>query len=376
MIDTHGHVLPDPAAEQARHTGLSRQAVAALVSTFLLIVLASLLSLVHLPYAILKPGPVKNTLGTTKDGKPLIEVSGPTYPTSGALDFTTVVVYGGPNYPVNGWRALSSLLDSASEVLPEEAMFPKGTTGQQVEEQNAAEMADSQQEAVAVALRAAGHSVPEVVTIASVQADAASGATLKAGDVITAVDGTKTTGTAAIRAAVQRHRPGDTLQVTVRRDGRERALAVKTGERDGKAVLGVLLRMSFEFPLKVAINAGDVGGPSAGLMFALGIYDKITPGQLTGGAVVAGTGTIDSAGGVGAIGGMRQKLVGARDGGATWFLAPEANCAQVVGQVPDGLRVVRVATFAQARSAVEQIAAGRGDALPTCAAATRAAPAG
>jgi len=153
---------------------------------------------------------------------------------------------------------------------------------------------------------------------------------------------------------------------TVRRAGTDLVLRVKTANVSGNAVVGVVLRTGFVFPTKVSINAGDVGGPSAGMMFSLAVYDKLTPGPLTGGADIAGTGTIDSAGTVGPIGGIQQKLVGARRGGAAWFLAPADNCNEVVGHVPDGLRVVKVATFTQARDAVEAIAAKRGASLPTC----------
>jgi hypothetical protein len=147
----------------------------------------------------------------------------------------------------------------------------------------------------------------------------------------------------------------------------EKVLTVKTTESEGHAAAGVFLGTSFDFPTKVSINAGDVGGPSAGMMFSLAIYDKLTPGALTGGAKIAGTGTINSAGEVGAIGGIQQKLVGAKRGGAEWFLAPAANCDEVVGHVPDGLQVVKVATFAQARDAVEAIGTKRPASLPRCA---------
>jgi PDZ domain-containing protein len=105
------------------------------------------------------------------------------------------------------------------------------------------------------------------------------------------------------------------------------------------------------------------------MMFALGIVDKLTPGEMTGGERIAGTGTVDSDGTVGPIGGIQQKLVGAEGAGADWFLAPAGNCDEVVGHVPDGLRVVRVETLAQARDAVEAIGshdASAVDALPTC----------
>ena len=128
--------------------------------------------------------------------------------------------------------------------------------------------------------------------------------------------------------------------------------------------MGVFLGTRFDFPFDVKIDAGNVGGPSAGTMFALGVYDRLTPGALTGGKKIAGTGTIDAAGTVGPIGGIRQKLVGAHDGGAKWFLAPADNCDEVVDHVPDGLKVVRIATFDEAKTSVEAIAADQGDSLP------------
>jgi PDZ domain-containing protein len=180
------------------------------------------------------------------------------------------------------------------------------------------------------------------------------------------IDGKAATTPEAVRAAIRAHKPGESAAITVRRGGKELPLTVKTTALEGQAAVGVLMRTSFVFKTKVSINAGDVGGPSAGLMFSLAIYDKLTPGPLNGGANVAGTGTIDSAGTVGEIGGIRQKLVGAQRSKATWFLAPAGNCKQVVGHVPAGLRVVKVATFTQARDAVQAIAAKRAASLPTC----------
>ena len=98
----------------------------------------------------------------------------------------------------------------------------------------------------------------------------------------------------------------------------------------------MVLQYKFKFPFDVKISLDKVGGPSAGMMFALGIVDTVTPGDLTGGKHVAGTGTITPDGAVGPIGGIGQKMVGARSGGATMFLAPAANCDDVVGHIPDG----------------------------------------
>ena len=364
MTDTKDS--PIVAAEE-QGTGLGRRATFWLIAMSVGIVVGAVMGMVHLPYAILQPGPVTNTLGNGPDGKPLITVAGKaTYPTTGVLDFTTVAVLGGPTNPVNAWGWLSAHLDSTTAVVPEDELFPKGVTSTEVDQENAAEMADSQQEAVAVALRALGQTVPEVVSIDALTTDSPAKGALLPGDILVSIDGKAATTPDAVRASIRAHKPGQSAVFTVRRAGKDRVLRVKTANVSGNAVVGVVLRTGFVFPTKVSINAGDVGGPSAGMMFSLAVYDKLTPGSLTGGADIAGTGTIDSAGTVGPIGGIQQKLVGARRGGAAWFLAPADNCNEVVGHVPDGLRVVKVATFTQARDAVEAIAAKRGASLPTC----------
>ena len=364
VTDTRGDtsvVVEEPDAR------LSRRSASWLVAVFLGIVVAALMGLVHLPYAVLKPGPVTNTLGNGPEGKPLITVEGKsTYPTTGTLNFTTVAVFGGPNNPVNVWDWVSAHLDKASTVVPEEELFPQGVTSKQVDHNNAAEMADSEQEAIAVALRGLGEKVPEVVTISDLTKGSPASGVLQAGDVLVSIDGTPVSTPAAVRAAIRAHKPGESVVFTVRRAGKEKVLTLTTAGSQGVTVVGVYLRTAFDFPIKVSINAGNVGGPSAGMMFSLAVYDKLTPGSLTGGINIAGTGTIDSAGTVGPIGGIQQKLVGAQRGGATWFLAPAQNCNEVVGHIPDGLQVVKVATFTQARDAVEGIAAKHTASLPRC----------
>ena len=346
---------------------LGRGATASLVLVFLLIALAALSTMVGLPYVVLKPGPIQNTLGQL-DGKDLYTVTGaPTYPTTGSLDFTTVVIRGGPGIRVTVWDVLAAALDPKQAVDKEDLYFPKGVTEKEVEEETTAEMVDSQQEAIAVALKETGHRVTQHVVIAQVAKDAPSAAVLRAGDEITAADGKPVTDTQGLRATIAAHRPGDTVALTLLRDGKTVDVPVKTRATSGRTTVGVFLGVRFDFPVKVKFNLGDVGGPSAGTMFALGLYDTLTPGALTGGKQVAGTGTMDFATGqVGPIGGIQQKLYGARDGGAKWFLAPAANCDEVVGHVPDGLRVVRISSFDEAKQAVEAIAAGRAGSLPTC----------
>jgi PDZ domain-containing protein len=298
------------------HTGISRRTAAALALVVLVIAVAAGMSLVHLPYAIYRPGPATNTLGAI-DGKQIITVKGTkTYPTSGALDFTTVTLYGGPNYPVNVWDWLSAKVDSSSEIVPVDKVFSPDVSGKQIQKRNTAEMQGSQDEAKVVALRAIGKKVPEDVVIAQVMDDSPSAAVLREGDIIRKVDGTRVEDLAGVQRLVEKQKPGSTVPMALERDGKDITVQARTAKVDGRTVVGVYLAPRFHFPVDVNIYAGHVGGPSAGMMFSLGIYDTLTPGKLTGGVKFAGTGTLDSEGNVGPIGGIRQKLVGARDVGA------------------------------------------------------------
>jgi PDZ domain-containing protein len=327
-------------------------------------------SLVHLPYAVMSPGPTQDTLGVSADGKktPIISVSGlPTYPTDGALRFTTVRVEGGPGYPVDAWDVLRAWIDPARDVYPVDAVFDPQVSEEQVAEENAVQMAGSQEEATAVALRAMGKDVPTHIVIAQLSSQSKAKDLLQPKDRIVRVDGTEITSADDVRTALQQHRPGDPVQVTVTRGGKEVTVTVPTIEgQGGRTALGVILSLEHDFPATIKIDAGSIGGPSAGLMFSLGIYDKLTPGPLANNHQIAGTGTIDDSGNVGPIGGIRQKLAGARADGATWFLAPSDNCDEVVDHVPDGLSVVKVSTFDQAKAAVEAIAADKTGSLPHC----------
>ena len=334
--------------------------------------LAVLAAVVPLPYAVLQPGPATDVLATHDDGQgqqvPRIVIDGATiFPTSGSLEFTTVRVQGGPGFPVNAWDLLAAWLSPAQDVYPVEELFPPAATKEQVAEENKAEMAGSQQEAAAVALRALGKDVPQVVVIRQVVKGAPSEGELKAGDVIVSIGGAQADDSTAIRAAIQAVTPGDTVEVVVERSGAQLSTHPKTAKADdGRTVLGIVLGVDYRLPFTVKIDAGNVGGPSAGLMFSLGIYDKLTDGALTGGQVIAGTGTIDDSGAVGPIGGIAQKMVGARQSGATFFLTPEGNCQDVVGRVPAGLQIVKVASFEDARTAVTAIGLGDTSQLPHC----------
>ena len=315
------------------------------------------------PYVVESPGPTFNTVGTVTmaEGEevPLIEIEGArTYPTDGELDLTTVYVAGGPDRGMSFLEAVGAWLNPEDAVVPQEFVYPRGTTGEQIDEQNAAAMTSSQESAVAAALRELDEPFTEELAVAELVDGSPAAGILEAGDTLVRVNGTEIDGIDSLREELQAS-GGNPVEIVFRRDGAEQTGTVTPELGDtGSYQLGIFLTTSFEFPFEVTIALDDVGGPSAGMMFALGIVDRLTPGALTGGRHFAGTGTIDSAGKVGAIGGIQQKMAGASDAGAEFFLAPADNCGEVVGNIPEGLDVVRVATLDEARTAVEALAAG------------------
>jgi Lon-like protease len=347
--------------------GASTRGLTVAVCGFAAVLLGALIGLAPAHYAILSPGPATNALGSSA-GQRLIQVTGhPTYPASGALDFTTVRIYGGPGTHVNLFLAVKGWLSGSDAVIPEELEFPKGQTSKQIDEQNAQDMTTSQEDAATAALRELGIPVPEVITVTGLTASAPAAKVIKVGDVVTSVDGTVLTNGAQLHDVIEAHKPGDVLTLGLIRDKKPITVKAKTTQDGDRTLLGITPGITFTMPFQVKIDTHDVGGPSAGTMFALAVYDTLTPGNLTGGKRIAGTGTIDpSNGDVGEIGGIAQKMIGAKDAGAQWFLAPESNCADVRGHVPDGLHVVKISTLHQARLDVQQIAAGDGASLPGC----------
>ena len=335
----------------------------------LAILLLSLAALLPVPYVALSPGPTADTLGS-EDGRELIVIEGrETYRTSGQLLLTTVRVSGGPeSRGMSLLNAIRGFVDPEVAVVPIDRVYPPGETVEQVEQRTAEEMQLSQQDATAAALRELDVPVATEVAVGSIVEDAPAQGELEAGDVIVSVDGTPAVSPDAVRDAVRSKQPGDTVTFVVRRDGTELEVPVVTGtspDEEGVAAVGIAPVVAYSFPFTVEIQIEDVGGPSAGLMFALGIYDKLTPEELTGGELIAGTGEINADGEVGPIGGIQQKLVAARDEGATVFLTPADNCAEAVGAVPDGLRLVRVETLDDAVQALEGIRFDEAD-VPTC----------
>jgi PDZ domain-containing protein len=319
------------------------------------------------PYVVASPGPVINVLGT-QGGAPLITISGaPTYPTAGQLDLTTVSERGGPGSRVNLVYALSSALDEHDAVVPRDLLYPPDQTADQVATEGSAQMTQSQDAAAIAALRHLHLPVTLYADVTDVQKGAPADGKLMAGDVIRTVDGTTVTSAPEVTAAVRKRKPGDTVVFGVLRKGAplsESMTATAAPDDPKRAYLGIGVGNGYTSPVKVSIKLDDVGGPSGGLMFTMGIVDKLTPEQVNRGQHVAGTGTMDENGNVGAIGGIRQKIAAAKADGATVFLVPAANCSEAVVGAPPGLQLVKVSTLDGALTALDQAVSG--GAAPHC----------
>lgn len=349
--------LPDPTA----------RSVTVRLATLVTLLLAAVLVLVPVPYAIGSPGPTRDTLGK-QNGTPLIKVEGePTFTSTGELRLTTVSFAGGPGYPVTVPEVLRAWLSGTSIVSPVETVFPSDRSQGEIDKENHAEMISSQENATVAALEELGYTVPARLGVAGTVEGTGAVGIVKEGDVVVALEGEAVATYTELVDALKQIEPGQRVSLGIERAGKRLDVEIVTGERQGGgSQLGVFIDPSFDLPVDVTIKIEDIGGPSAGTMFALGIIDKLTPADEANGVVIAGTGTMDVDGTVGRIGGIQQKLAGARRDGATWFIAPAGNCDEVVGNVPALLHVVKVETLREARVAMTAIGAGRGDSLPTC----------
>lgn len=347
---------------------MSRRLATLSITSVLVLALGAAGALLPVPYVALQPGPTTDTLGMVRK-KPVIAVEGHrTYPGKGHLNFVTVAYRGGPQDQIGLLTALRGWLDPRVAVVPQEAIFPPDQSVEDFVEQTSNAMTGSQRDATTAALRELDIPVSTQVLVHGTEKGYPANDVLKKGDVITAVDGRKVSDTREVVRLVSRHRAGEEITITVRRDGETKELPLTTAtdrEDSNRVVVGATLEERHSYPFTVRYHVGDVGGPSAGLMFSLGLIDKLTPGDLTGGKFVAGTGTIRSDGRVGRIGGVAQKMIGARAAGATVFLTPSGDCAAAARTVPDGMRLIRVDTLHGAVEALDAVRAGRGS-VPTC----------
>ncbi|MGO2860063.1 MAG: YlbL family protein [Brevibacterium sp.] len=357
--------VPEASSRGATRRRSPRLTATSGVLTYVLIALAVLLPV---PYMLQLPGPVFNTLGDYQ-GKPMISVSGAkTYPTDGRIDMLTVAVSGGPGRDTYASQALGALLRGKETVIPTEAYYPLDTTREDVTESNAVEMSSSQDVAVAAAMEQLDKPYEVHLLVDEVLPDSPAEGQLRKGDRIISVNGTKLdSDPAAAQMMSQTVQKSKSVDLVVDREGEDTDVSLTPANIEGRQAIGINMKQDFDFPVDVKFNVEGIGGPSAGTMFALAIVDELTPGAMTGGKHVAGTGEIDPSGKVSPIGGARQKVAASTEQGATLFMSPAENCEEVMAAADQSkITVTRIDTLDDAQNAVEQYAAGHTSELPKC----------
>lgn len=314
------------------------------------------------------PGPTFNTIGEYSK-RQLIDIEGTkTYPVTGRLDMTTVSVAGGPDSTVSALGVLATWLESSTTVLPSDLVYSPSLTGAEVSAANSAQMTNSQEVAQAAALKFLNIGYDEHLKVSGTVEGSPSEGLVLEGDLVRSIDGIALKDYQSLVDTLNEAKEREVI-LTVERDGQDVDIPITpiyNAETDRYA-LGLYITRTFDFPFTVNYGLEEVGGPSAGMMFALGIIDELNEQDMTGGKHFAGTGTIEVDGTVGSIGGIAQKMKGAADRGASVFLAPAANCDEVVGNIPDNLSVVKVETLSEAAQAVTAIGKGADPSIfPTC----------
>ncbi|MFB9387334.1 PDZ domain-containing protein [Pseudonocardia petroleophila] len=333
---------------------MSRRMLTVVAATLLALSLGVIGATLPVPFVALGPGPTYDTLGDY-EGAPIIDVADlPTYPTSGHLNMTTVSV----TDKLSLFTALAFWLSPERRLVPREPIFPSDRTTQEVQDENAAQFTSSELNAVSAALHELG--TPASVVVVGVVPDSPADGLLELQDQIVSVDGVPVTTAEAVTEQLGGSLPGQTASLVIRRAGEELTVPVVLGTRPDRpqGFLGITPGLGPLPDTDVTISLGGIGGPSAGLMFALGVVDKLTPGELTGGTFVAGTGSIGPSGAVSAIDGVPFKMIAAREVGATVFLVPAANCEEAVATAPDGLTLVRVDTLDDAVGSLDALRDG------------------
>ena len=316
-------------------------------------------------YVVETAGPAIDVAGKY-EGKQLVTLSGAkTYASSTKLFMTTVSSYGTADNGVPSAQVFAALFASDMQAVPVRALYSENETSSDVDKKNAALMTDSQDNAAVVALGKTGHSVTMKLVVAGVPKSSRASGKLAKGDVLTSISAagqkTEIRTYSDLAQRLAKIAPGTTVTVGFTRDGKEKTAEIATTAHEADATgwthpgskLGVYLSSkNLKYPVKVNYGVEQIGGPSAGLMFSLAIYDDLTPGSLGGD--------------VGPIGGIQHKLVGASQKGAKHFLAPAENCAETIGYEPKGMKVYSVRTFDEAVKAVQAIGAGKASGLQTC----------
>lgn len=337
----------DSPPSPARHPVRRVFAVLGLVVAGLALIALVAAAFIKVPYVVVSPG----------DAIPLdeqvVSVQGATtYDHRGEVVFLTVSV--SRDRP-NVYRALYGWLHPDIDVEHEEDIRGKEPSADE-RRLDITLMVQSQDVAKVVALQKLGYDASLTALgalVLYVDPDGQAHGNVRLGDVITAIDGTPTADSAAVRRQIRTNEPGDTVAFTVRRADATQTFDVTLGEKEGVAYAGIVSRTDFaaDLPVDIEIATGPVQGPSAGLAFTLAIIDQMSPGDLTGGETVVVTGEIFPDGSVGAIGGIRQKVLTARHSGADFIIVPDGDLAEAK-KAAGGFKVVGVKTLDDALAAL------------------------
>jgi PDZ domain-containing protein len=348
---------------------VTRQTWTAFVSALAFICLAVLLVVVPVPFVSWSPGGTRDTLGNVGQ-EPMINVQGiDTYPTTGRLDMTIVAIT-----PADAQLSLPQALLAYwlphRDALPREAVYAAGKSAEDVENEDADMMETAQDDAVVAALRADSRAVTAMPAIYSVTVGGPAHKLLLPGDLVVSVDGIATPDVEAVAKRIRAHSIGEKVRFVVIRDKVQTDVNVTTVESNVQSdvpVIGISLATGYRYDPDISFDLGQqIGGPSAGLVFALAIYDKITNGPLLADRHLAGTGKITPNGDVEAIGGVQEKIAAAEKAGAVAFFVPAGNCRDLAG-VRTNMALIKVGTLKNAIDAVQTLnVSGDTSVLPHC----------
>ena len=330
-------------------------------SKLLFVALILLAFFVPTPYVLLSPGTPQNILTSA------ISISGAeVFPSKGKLSVTSVMVTNPDSY-MTGFDILYGWARGEQAVLPRVEIYPEDESTAESTKQGAVDMQQSQVNATAAALTLLGYKGESKLLVNSINDKTDAVNKLKIEDQLIAVEAISLTSATQLIDFLESKKPGDILNLTVLRGTSENLLQVQiklSARDDGSAFIGINIETQQKFPITVKIKLDETGGPSGGLIFALGIIEKLGSEDLLRGRNIAGTGTITDTGRVGPIGGITEKIIGAKKAGVQIFLAPIDNCSDISG--PDlfkGIQIVPVATLTQA---LEVLRAPDGAKLASC----------
>jgi Lon-like protease len=300
----------------------------------------------RLPYYAIGPGPAREV-------EPLIDVPGQhRYASSGKFIMTTVSWY-----QVTPVGALRAWLDPNQSIVKQDVLYPPGESVTVEQQRALSDMDQSKIDAAYVVLsKLAGY--PKDHGRGALIEETATGCPadgkLYSGDTILAIDHHPVRSAQDASKLISAAKAGQPLAFHISAAGQTHDITVAKGACPPSKRPLVGIDIVDPFPFKVSIASGDIGGPSAGLMFALALYDTLTPGDLTQGRTIAGTGTIDLSGAVGPIGGITDKVVAAERVGASIFLVPKDNWSELKGVDTGSMKLIEVSSFADAVKALSE----------------------